>query len=320
MRPPASNTTEGKDETARSVASGFVAFESSYHCTPLASPTSATRSVGEFQNFTATGHYEGGGIANLTQQVVYASSAPAVVVAPNTAGNKSRVDMIAAGTATISATYTDPQTQIEVSTTDSGDDATITVLGALQSITLSPTQATRAANQVITYTAIGHFGGGTTKNLTQRVNYHSSDDAVALAPNDSGNKSKVTTVAPGTVTISATDPVTGVSTTTTGDDVSLTVIGALERITLTPITSTKSVGSLQRYTAIGHFGGGVTQNLTQDLTYTSSDPTVASAPNVAGDRSRVDALAPGTATISASHPTAGISTTDTGDDAQLTVE
>lgn len=284
------------------------------------SPTAATRAVDEFQNFTATGHYEGGGTANLTQQVVYVSSDPNVVSAPNTLGNKSHVDMIAPGIATISATYTDPNTQLQVSTTDSGDDATVTVLGALERITLSPLQATRAANQSITYTAIGHFGGGVTKNLTQRVDYHSSDAAVATTPNTVGNKSKVNTVAPGEVTISATDPVTGVSTTTTGDDVSLTVIGGLERITLSPLVASRSPGSLQRYTATGHFGGGITQNLTQDLVYSSSDPTVAAAPNDEGDRSRVDAIAPGSVTISATHPTAGVSTSDTADDAQLTVE
>ncbi len=283
-------------------------------------PTSATRAVGEFQSFTATGHYEGGGVQNLTQQVTYVSSDPSVVAAPNTAGTRSRVEMIAPGTATISAVYTDPNTQLQVSTTDSGDDATITVLGALERITLSPLEATRAANQSITYTAIGHFGGGVTKNLTQRLNYSSSDPNVASAPNTVGNKSKVNTLAPGLVTISATDPVTGLSTTTTGDDVSLTVIGALERITLSPLTASRSPGSLQRYTATGHFGGGITQNLTQDLIYSSSDPTVAAAPNDEGDRSRVDALTPGTVTISATHPTAGVSSSDTSDDAQLTVE
>jgi hypothetical protein len=283
-------------------------------------PTSATRSVGEFQNFTATGHYEGGGESNLTQQVVYTSSNPAVVSAPNAAGAKCRVEMIAPGTATISATYTDPDTQLQVSTTDSGDDATVTVLGALERITLTPVTATRAADQVIFYTAIGHFGGGTTKNLTQQVTYHSSNEAVATAPNVVGSKSRIDTLAPGTTTISATDTATGVTTTTTGDDATLTVIGALERIELGPATATRSPGGLQRYTAIGHFGGGVTQNLTQEVVYSSSDPAVAAAPNTPGDRSRVDAVAPGTATISASHPTAGITTTDTGDDAQLTVE
>ncbi len=283
-------------------------------------PTSATRTVGELQSFTVTGHYEGGHEANLTQQVVYTSSDPAVVAAPNAAGAKSRVEMIAPGTATISATYTDPTTQGQVTTTDSGGDATITVLGALERITLGPVTATRAGNQVITYTAIGHFGGGTTKNLTQQVTYQSSNETVAIAPNVAGNKSRIETLAPGTTTISATDTATGVTTTSTGDDATLTVIGALERIELGPATATRSPGGLQRYTAIGHFGGGVTQNLTQEVVYSSSDPGVASAPNTPGDRSRIDAVAPGTATISAAHPTAGITTTDTGDDAQLTVE
>ena len=73
-------------------------------------PTAATRSVGESQNFTATGHYEGGAPQNLTQQVAYAASAPGVVAAPNSAGNRGRVEMVAPGTATISATYTDPAT------------------------------------------------------------------------------------------------------------------------------------------------------------------------------------------------------------------
>ena len=283
-------------------------------------PTAATRAVGESQNFTVTGHYQGGGTANLTQQVTYVSSDPNVVAAPNAAGNKSRVDMLAPGTATISATYTDPQSGLPISSTDSGGDATLTVIGALERITLSPVAATRAAGQSITYTAIGHFGGGTTKNLTQRVDYHTSNAAVAATPNLTGNKSRVDLLAPGQVTISATDQATGISTTTTGDDASLTVIGALERITLSPLTATRAPGSAQRYTATGHFGGGVTQNLTQDLLYSSSDPTVATAPNDAGDRSRVDAVAPGATTISATHPTTGVSTTDTGDDAALTVE
>jgi hypothetical protein len=283
-------------------------------------PTTATRGVGEALNFTTTGHYEGGGTANLTQQVVYTSSQPAVVAAPNTAGNKSRVEMQAPGAATISATYTNPETQLEVSTTDSGDDATITVLGALERITLGPATATRAVNGVITYTAIGHFGGGTTKNLTQRVDYSSSNESVARATNQSGNKSRVDTLTPGTTVISATDPVTGVTTTSTGDDATLTVSGALERISLGPANATRPPGGLQRYTATGHFGGGITKNLTQEVVYSSTNPAVANPPNVDGDRSRVDAIAPGIATISATHPTVGVSTTDTGDDAVLTVE
>ena len=308
--PSGITTTAGGNDTTLTVTAAV-----SHLLNLTMSPTAATRGVGEFQNFTVTGHYEGGGTQNLTQKVIYASSAPSVVLAPNASGNVGRVEILAPGTATVSAT--DPISQI--STTDSGGDATITVLGALERITLSPTQATRAANQVITYTAIGHFGGGTTKNLTQRVDYHSSNEAVASTPNEGGNKSKINTLSPGTVTISATDAATGVSTTTTGDDVMLTVIGALERISLSPANATRSPGELQRYTATGYFGGGITQNLTQALIYASSDPAVATTPNIEGDRSRIDVVGEGAATISATHLTAGVSTTDTGDDALLTV-
>ena len=88
---------------------------------------------------------------------------------------------------------------------------------------------------------------------------------------------------------------------------------------LSPANATRSPGGLQRYTATGHFGGGITQNLTQAVTYASSNPLVATAPNIEGDRSRIDVVGEGTATISATHLTTGISTTDTGDDALLTV-
>jgi hypothetical protein len=136
------------------------AVELSQH---LASPTSATRAVGEFQNFTATGHYEGGGTANLTQQVVYVSSDPNVVSAPNTSGNKSHVD-------DGRARHRDDLRDLHGSE-HAAPNQHDRLRGRchhhrarpLERITLSPLQATRAVNQSITYTAIGHFGGGVTK-------------------------------------------------------------------------------------------------------------------------------------------------------------
>jgi hypothetical protein len=41
-------------------------------------------------------------------------------------------------------------------------------------------------------------------------------------------------------------------------------------------------------------------NLTQDAVYASSDPAVVVATNLAGNRSRVQAVAPGVATVTAS--------------------
>jgi hypothetical protein len=73
----------------------------------------------------------------------------------------------------------------------------------------------------------------------------------------------------------------------------LTVIGALERITLSPLIASRSPGSLQRYTATGHFGRQHTQNLTQDLVYSSSDPRWRRAERRGRSKPGSDAIAPG---------------------------
>jgi hypothetical protein len=139
--------------------------------------------------------------------VDYASSNTNVAAAPNTVGDKSKVNAVATGTATITAT--DPVTGI---TTGVNDDATLTVRAVLESITLSPAgQVTKAVGQFQNYTATGHYADGSTANLTQQVDYMSSNTSVAVAPNTPGNKSKVDAVGVGDAFITATDPTTGVS-------------------------------------------------------------------------------------------------------------
>jgi hypothetical protein len=87
-----------------------------------------------------------------------------------------------------------------VSSADSGGNAAVTVLGALESITLSPLDKSRPAGQFQNYVATGHYAGGATQNITQEVTYASSNRASRSAPNTPGNKGRVDTVAPGTHT------------------------------------------------------------------------------------------------------------------------
>jgi hypothetical protein len=130
------------------------------------------------------------------------------------------------------------------------------------------------------------------------------------------------TLTPGTVTISATDPRPASRTDLTGDDVTLTVIGRARAHHAQPVDRRPGARRrIQRYTATGHFGGGVHAEPDPGLYYASSDPRSRAAPNVEGDReSGRRASRRARVTISATHPTAGVSTTDTGDDAQLIVE
>ncbi len=193
---------------------------------------------------------------------------------------------------------------------------TLTPVGALESISLAPDEAKNkiiSVGEFANFTATGHYANGVTRNLTQKVDYSSSDPTVAEAPNADGNKGKVNGLKPGVVTIIATDPETGVS----SDDVGgvnghLTVQGALVSITLKPLDKNAAVGDLIAYTATGQLSDGNTKNLTQKVVYASSDTSVAVCPNAEPNKGQVQAVGVGVATITATDPITDIATTAEG--------
>jgi hypothetical protein len=219
------------------------------------------------------------------------------------------------------------------------------------SLTLSPVTAKRAAGAFQNFSVSATYSNGDTKNFTQKVEYSSSDNAVAFPTNSTEpgtNKGRVNAVAPGVATISARDPVTGITTTASGGNATFTVTEAptptpthtgptstaptgtrtftpspsptatpvLVAIELKPLTAQKAVGAFQNFQATGTFSDGNKRNVTQLVTYVSSDPTVAEAPNLDGNRGRVNALKVGVVTISARHADTQVETTE---NATLTV-
>jgi len=191
-----------------------------------------------------------------------------------------------------------------------------TPVGALQSISLAPDEAKNkiiSVGEFANFTATGLYANGVSKNLTQLVEYTSSDPTVAEAPNTQGNRGKVNGLKPGIVTIIATDAGTGVS----SDDVDgvnghLTVQGALVSITLKPVDKNAGVGDLIAYTATGQLSDGNTKNLTQKVVYASSDTSVAVCPNAEPNKGQVQAVGVGVATITATDPITDIATTAEG--------
>ena len=320
-------------------------------------PATAKRNVGQTQNFTATGFYSDGSQKNLTQLVTYVSSAPNVVQAPNEVGNKGKVVAVGAGVATVSATHPSG-----VSTTTSQGDAEFTVVvpptptptrtGPTPTPTLSPTPTVTATPVLVAlalapqttkrsvgafqgFSAIGTFSDGSTKNLTQRADYFSSDSAVASAPNELGNKGKVIAIGVGTATISAVDSATGIGTAASGGNATFEVVMAptptptktgvtptrtktptptptstpkLLSLAISPATVKKATGEFQNFSVSGTYSDGSIKNLTQKVDYISSQPSVASAPNEAGNKGKVLAVAPGVAVISAKDPVTGLAT------------
>jgi len=262
------------------------------------SPSSVLLTVGESRFYTAIApDEEDGSPVNVTQEVDYFSSDPAVAQAPNLPGTKSEVIAIGPGTATISAQ--DPMTGLSSSP---GGNATVLVLGVLESITVSPENVTLTVGESRFYTAIGNFAGGDTLNLTQEVEYSSSNEAVAVAPNEQGVRSQVTAVGPGEAMISASDPETG----TVSNAVSLLVLGDLLSITLAPESASRPIGVSIFYTANGNFEGDFTLNLTQEVEYSSSNPAVAVALNEPGLKSRIDPVGAGETMITARDPETGV--------------
>lgn len=261
------------------------------------SPASIMLTVGESRFYTAIAPTEDGGTANVTQEVNYVSSDPAVAQAPNVPGTKSEVIAVGPGVATISAQ--DPMTGL---TSTPGGDATMHVLGVLEGITLTPAGTPLTIGESRFYTAIGNFAGGDTLNLTQEVDYASSNEAVAVAPNTQGVRSQVTAVGAGETTISASDPETGV----VSNGITLMVLGALQSITIVPESASRPIDEPIFYTATGNFAGGFTLNLTQEVEYSSSNEAVASALNVPGLKSRVDPVGEGETMITARDPESGV--------------
>jgi len=259
-------------------------------------PATHQRVVGQTQSYIATGHYDDGSMQNLTQKLNYSSSDTSVAVAPNTAGAKSKVTAVGPGVTTISAV--DPSSGI--STSDSGGDATLTVIVAptptgptptgptptgptptplLQSISLSPPTHVRAVGQTQAYVATGHYSDGSTRNLTPKLTYSSSDPQVAVATNDATSKSLVDAVAPGKATISAVDPVSGISSAQSGGDATLTVIIPATPTGPTPTGPTPSAtGPTPTRTVTP------SRSPTPLLTATSVTATPTPVPEQAGDR------------------------------------
>lgn len=196
----------------------------------------------------------------------------------------------------------------------------ITVKGELQSISLSPNGVVRAIGETQSFAANGHYVPALTSLLTQQLEYHSSDESVAIALNTPGNKSQVVMVGAGTAVISAVDPLTGIRSTDSGGDVTVTVRpGLLDRIVISPPYVQRMHLDDEEFTATGFYPDGSSINVTQQVEWISSDSSVAGAFGPPNRRSLFTASGPGTAVIRAVHPQ-GVSSTDSGHDAVMEVD
>lgn len=228
----------------------------------VVTPVSVSVVAGFTQQYTAMGHYSNGTTQNITSTVTWASSNQSAATISNLVGTQGLATGVAAGATTISAT---------LNSIVGNTSLTITP-PVLQSITVSPANATITTGGTLQYTATGNYSNGTTQDLTTSATWNSSNSSAATISNLPGTQGLATGTATGTelsTTISATfNSITG--------STSLTVTPeSLEFIVITPPSASVAAGLTQQFTATGHYTDGSTHDLTTQATWHSSSTSVA---------------------------------------------
>jgi uncharacterized protein YjdB len=277
----AASSTPSSATNSGSSASTTLTVNSATLSSIVVTPANPSLPVGVAQQFTATGTYTDGASYDITTQVTWSSSATSVA----TVNDSGLATAFATGTATITAT----------SGTIAGSTALTVNSAALSSITVTPANPSLPAGVAQQFTATGTYADGTSYDITTQVTWSSSDTLVATV-NSSG---LATAVAKGTATITATLGTIAGSTT-------LTVNSAiLSSIFVTPANPIVPIGGNQQFTATGIYSDGTSYDITMQVTWSSSDTSVATV-NSSG---LATAFLPGSAIITATSGSISGSTT-----------
>jgi hypothetical protein len=243
-------------------------------------PANPLVALGLTQAFTATGIFSDMTTLDLTTMVAWTSGTPANATISNAAGSQGLATTQAAGTSLITATFGPVS-----------NATTLTVNPAeLTSITISPTNPSIAFATTQQFAATGHYTDSSVQDLTTTVTWTSSAPSTATIDPATGLANGVVS---GTTTITAMFGSFTPSTTLT------VTAGPLVSIAVTPANPSIAKGLKQQFVATGTFADTSTQDITTQVTWSSSDGTTAQISNAAGSQGLATGLAVGTPTITA---------------------
>ena len=149
----------------------------------------------------------------------------------------------------------------------------------------------------VSFSAVGTYTDGTKRDVTGEVVWSSSSDAVAAISNTPGSAGIATAVEMGDVSITASDPAAGVS-----SSVDVTVIPAeVVSLAVSPTDPTILIGNTVQLQADGTLTDETLADLTSSVTWSSSDEAIATV----SQSGVVTAIAIGIATVTARDPVSG---------------
>jgi hypothetical protein len=142
---------------------------------------------------------------------------------------------------------------------------------------------------------------GTRRNVDRFVDWSSSDDEVLRVIGRPGREGEIVGgTRPGTATITATWP-GGLAA-----SAEARVGAVLESISLRDASRELDVGDRVRISVRGRFSDGRERDVSRSVQLRSSDPDIVRVLEAPGRPARIEAVAPGTAAITAVDPTTGI--------------
>jgi len=244
-------------------------------------PTNPSIPLGLIQPFQATAIYSDFTSQNVTGMATWSSSNTMVAQVSNAGGSRGQATAIAAGTTTITATFMG----VMGSTTLTVSSATI------KQIQVAPAMVSTPAGVKTFFTATAILSDGSLRDVTGMSTWTSTDESIVAISNVGGTRGQATALASGTVTIQATAAgVSGTASFTVGTQ-------TLTAIVVTPAMATLKVGMLNSYVAAGTYSDGSSYELTDDVTWISTMPGVATASNAI--KGLVTAVSAGTTSIEA---------------------
>jgi uncharacterized protein YjdB len=242
-------------------------------------PSQPTLAVGAHQAFTASAAYSNGSVADVTATATWTSSNLQAL----TIDAQGSSVAVGAGTSIVTASASGV----------SGSTAVTVNAPVLQRLVVSPASSTLALGGNVQLTATGGYSDGTTADLTSAVLWSSNASGVAAVSNASRNPGQVSAVSAGAATITAT--LSGVSGSAT-----ITVTAAsLESIQVSPLTARAPRSAPVSFTAQGAYSDGSHVDLTAQVTWVSSMPSVATISNASASAGLATPVTAGTTTLSA---------------------
>lgn len=251
------------------------------------SPVMVNVPSGLTQQLSARGTFSDGSQRDVTAQVTWVSSAPAVASVSNAAGTEGLLSALALGTASVTASAGLVSASLSVQVG----------AAALQRLDVTAPATSLAAGRSQQLTATGVYSDGSTQDLTSTVTWGPAIGTV-LRVSPAGVMSAV-----GVGTTDATATLGAVV-----GSASLTVTTAeLDSLTVTPATPSLALGLTQALVALGLWSDGSTQALTTGVSWSSADAGVATV----SAQGLVSSVAQGEALITATAGAISGSTTVT---------